>query len=243
MIRILFALVALALTPCVASAEQAIVSFTFDDAPDSVLTVGLPLLEKYEYPATVYISTRNTTRPDYMDWDAVADAVQKYHCEIGAHTHTHARLTKLTDAGIEEELRMSAEEFNKHGYSPVHFASPFGAYDDRVLAILKRHYQSHRAAWPIGMNTTKPDPYTIASYYLNKETTLEELDTLLEDLQVRGGWVVFQLHHIYPKGQVVTEPWGTDLLADLVELVHVKGFAVLTVGDALKELHQNTGGT
>lgn len=219
------------------SGATRIVSFTFDDAPKSVLTVGVPILDKYHLRGTLYISTRNATRDGYMNWDDI-DAVTLKGWELGAHTYTHARLTNLTDAQIDDELRISTEDFVKHGYHPVDFASPFGSYDDRVLGILKQHYQSHRAAWPDGSNTLTPDPYRIQSYSINQTTTLEEVNSIFTKTWYTGGWVVFQFHFLYPKGEVVSEKYGTNLLADMVEQAHKMGFTILTVKEALKELHR-----
>ncbi len=246
MIRIVLAFFVLALTSLVVRAEPAAyVSFTFDDAPDSVLEVGLPLLEKYHIPATLYISTRNMTRPGYMDCDAIKEAINGHGWELGAHTHTHARLTTLTDAEIEGEIEVSKEEFAKCGFSePKHFASPFGAYDDRVLKILMSHYESHRTAWPIGKNTLEPDLSRLASYYLVKNTTMEEIVKVLDDLQLTGGWVILQMHHVFPKGSQVTEEYGTTLLEDIIEEVHARGLTTLTVGETLKQLQKPiVGGT
>lgn len=220
-----------------AEAQTTMVSFTFDDAPKSVVTVGLPILAAAGYPATVYISTRNTTFHGYMNWNDVALVAQN-GWEIGAHTYTHPHLTKLTDAEIVQEFETSNADYALHGYYPIAFATPFGAYDDRVLNIVKRYYESHRAAWPAGVNTLSPDPYAIASYEVNRVTTIEEVTSLLDDLQKNqnGGWIVLQLHHLFPKGEVVTEEYGSDLLEAIVEQVKTRHIAVLTVSDALKQL-------
>lgn len=236
---LLAVLCSVALASCVANAQTpaAIVTFTFDDVPKSVATVGLPILKKYGYSATVYVETRNTDSnyPGYMNWDdvkAVADA----GWEVGAHTYTHPDLTKLSNEEILDDLLTSTQDFARHGYAPVDFASPFGNVNDRVMAILKRHYESHRMAWPSGMNADDFDPYGIASYDVTSATTLDELSSLLESLQKEGGWLVLQVHEVVPKGQPVREQYATNLLEDFVELVHAKGLKVLTIQQALQSL-------
>ncbi len=225
------------LAPLGAQAEDIIVSFTFDDAPKSVVTVGLPLMAEAGYPATVYITTLNTSVPDYMSWEDVA-VVAAQGWEIGAHTHLHLDLTTLTDEAITLDLETANDDFLRHGFDPVAFATPFGAYDDRVLEIVKRYYESHRAAWPAGTNSFSPDPYAIVSYKITRDTTIEEVTSLLENLQKTGGWVVFQLHHLFPQGEVVTEEYGSDLLSEIIEQVQSRNIAVLTVSDALKQLKE-----
>lgn len=233
--RVVLSLCMMLFVSGVAQADTAIVSFTFDDAPKSVVTIGLPILAAAGYPATVYISTSNTTFPGYMNWDDVALVAQS-GWEIGAHTSTHPDLTTLTDEEIAKEFELSNGDFLQRGYDPIAFATPFGAYDDRVLAVIKRYYESHRTAWPDGMNALSTDSYAIISYGIKRDTTIEEVESLLENLQKTGGWVVFQVHHLFPKGEVVTEEYGTDLLEAIVAQVQSRNVAVLTVSDALKQL-------
>ncbi len=231
----LFLLLVFLLTPLSAQAGESIVSFTFDDAPKSVVTIGLPILESADYTATVYIATNNTKISEYMDWSDIA-LLAKKGWEIGAHTLTHPNLTTLSDDEITRELETSNRELAAHGYPLFTFASPFGAYDDRVLAIIKRYYTSHRTAWPNGVNTLTPDPYNIISYGVTHDSKIEDINNLLSNLQNNGGWVVFQLHHLTKKGDTVIEKYGTNLLEDIVEQVHAKGMTVLTVSDAIKHL-------
>lgn len=232
--------VALAWVPGLTQAQtpEAMVTFTFDDVPKSVLTVGLPILEKYQYPATVYVETRNTDNnlKGYMNWDDVKKADQA-GWEIAAHTHTHPHMTKLSDAEILDDLLTSTQDLADHGYAPVDFASPFGDVDDRVLAIIKKHYASHRDAWPAAVNTLPlADPYHIASYEVTKDTTLDDLSKLLGGLQTKGGWLVLQVHEVTPKGEPVNDEYDTNLLEDVVELIHEKGLPVLTIRQALTSL-------
>ena len=215
--------------------SSVMVTFTFDDVPKSVFTVGFPILEKYHYPATIYVETRNTTFNGYMNWDDVG-VVAKAGWEIGAHTHTHPHLTKLTNEEILEDLLISTQEFAAHGYAPQNFASPFGDMDERVLAIIKRHYASQRAAWPNGVNVGELDPYNIQSYAISKDTTWEEMSNLLDGLQREGGWLVLQMHDVTPKGVTVGQQYDTNLLEDIVEEVHSRGFPVITIRQALENL-------
>jgi peptidoglycan/xylan/chitin deacetylase (PgdA/CDA1 family) len=231
--KLLTALVAaLVFLPSAAFAQTTIVSFTFDDAPKTVFEVGFPILKHYQFPATLYVSTRNTEYDDYMNWDQIA-AVAQEGWEIGAHTHTHPHLTKLSDAEVLDDLLTSTQEFAKHGYAPVNFASPFGDMDDRVLSIISRHYASHRTAWPDGVNSIPPDPYNLVAYEVNRDTTLAEVSTVLDGLQSQGGWLVLLMHHVSSKGEAMEHEYGTNLLEDIAQLVQTKGFPVMTMGQAL----------
>ncbi len=237
MLRLIIAL-CLVFASCTAKAQEVFVSFTFDDAPKSVAKIALPILDRNDFPATLYISTKNTEYPGYMNWDDIAFAAD-HGWEVAAHTHMHGDLTQMTDSEILDDLLTSAQVFAQHGYSPEHFATPFGAFDDRVMDIIQRHFISHRTAWPDGINAREVDPYNIISYAIESHTTIEEVKKALSDLINQGDWLVFQFHHITPQGGVVSGPYDTDLLAQIVQLVQAEDkISVLTVGDALKQFEK-----
>lgn len=234
-LRFAFAALMLAMAPQGVGAREVFVSFTFDDVPKSVAEIGLPILAEHDYPATLYVSTKNTAFPGYMNWDDIARAVE-HGWEVAAHTHMHGDFTLMSDSEILEDLLTSAQLFAQHGYNPQHFATPFGAFDERVLAIIRRHFLSHRTAWPDGVNTDDMDPYRIHSFAIEHDTTIEEVRSALEDLLNRGSWVVFQLHHLTPEGELVNGQYDTNLFAQIVQMVHERNITVLTVDEALQRL-------
>jgi peptidoglycan/xylan/chitin deacetylase (PgdA/CDA1 family) len=58
--------------------------------------------------------------------------------EIGAHSHTHRRLTQCDDAGLVSELTQSTATLENLLQRPVtSLAYPYGAHDDRVVAAAR----------------------------------------------------------------------------------------------------------
>lgn len=67
-----------------------------------------------------------------MTWDEIRTAARDPLCTIGAHTLTHARLTKYDEASVRRELFESREIIEREiGRPVVHLAYPFG---DRLSA-------------------------------------------------------------------------------------------------------------
>lgn len=67
-----------------------------------------------------------------MTWDEIRTAGQDPLCTIGAHTLTHARLTKYDEASVRRELLESRQIIEREiGRPVVHLAYPFG---DRLSA-------------------------------------------------------------------------------------------------------------
>ena len=115
--------------------ERDVVAVTFDDGYEDVYLHAFPILQEYEIPATVYVSTAfvdagrpfpwsgDTARP--LNWGQLAEMKDSGLVTIGAHTHSHAPLGKLRRELIAEELRMSAELIEKRlGSAPAHFSYP-----------------------------------------------------------------------------------------------------------------------
>ena len=129
------------------SAGVAVVAVTFDDAFDSIAGNALPVLKKYNLPATIFVPTGSLGRrpqwpieklwyPDedekIMSESQIA-ALSGNGFEFGSHTVSHTVLTKLQDGNIKDELlqsRQTLERITANGVPAVSY--PLGAYNEKV---------------------------------------------------------------------------------------------------------------
>ena len=75
-----------------------LVVLTFDDASKSHYTVARPLLLKYKFGATFFVTEGwdfATNKKDYMTWEEIAQ-LHKDGFEIGNHTRDHKGVTDKT---------------------------------------------------------------------------------------------------------------------------------------------------
>jgi peptidoglycan/xylan/chitin deacetylase (PgdA/CDA1 family) len=132
----------------------AVVAVTFDDAYTSVLEIGLPILDRLGWPATVFVPTRFPGTGEPLSWDGIDQWVGGPHehelaClswdqlhglaergwEVGSHTRSHPHLTALDDAELRDELTRSREECAEAmGLPCASVAYPYGDVDARVTA-------------------------------------------------------------------------------------------------------------
>lgn len=144
MTRALLAALALVLPASPAFALEPIpdklVVLTFDDSAKSHYTVARPILTKYKFGATFFITEGfdfPTNKKDYMTWDEIAQ-LHKDGFEIGNHTRDHKGVTDKTLADLPAQLRGISVQCQKHGIPPpTSFAYPGNAFTKGGLAVLK----------------------------------------------------------------------------------------------------------
>lgn len=66
--KLLILMLLILLSGC--SAKQAYISITFDDGWDSIYENAFPILQRYNYPATLFVITGKIGKYDnYINWD------------------------------------------------------------------------------------------------------------------------------------------------------------------------------
>ena len=121
-----------------------LVSFTFDDVPDSAYTNGAAILEQYGLRGTFYIAAGTLGRLE-KDWRVIdRDQVGALHHrghEIGCHTLSHVSIDKIDARRMDEECRRNREALRELcvGVEITNFCYPFGRVSlPRKLQLIER---------------------------------------------------------------------------------------------------------
>jgi peptidoglycan/xylan/chitin deacetylase (PgdA/CDA1 family) len=114
---------------------------TIDDGYKSFFKNGLPLLKKYNLPATLFINTKTVGGGDYMTWSDL-EVAMKNKIEIGNHTHTHNYfLNEPVSTRYEtfkDEIELSQSIILKHLHVTAEvFSYPYGEFDTKMKSIVK----------------------------------------------------------------------------------------------------------
>jgi peptidoglycan/xylan/chitin deacetylase (PgdA/CDA1 family) len=122
------------------------VAITFDDAYINILTHAKSLLDKYNYPYTIFVNpsiiNRNEGKKNshYLSW-AQLKALGDEGAIIANHGFEHDSLTRITDNLLPEQwlekqtlLLLKAENIikEKTGQSWRYFAYPYGEYSPEI---------------------------------------------------------------------------------------------------------------
>src|SRR3954451_3067529 len=107
-----------------------LVVLTFDDASKSHFTVARPVLLKYKFGATFFVTEGfdfKDNKKDYLTWEEIAQLHQDGF-EIGNHTRDHLGITKENVSTIAEQLAAINARCKAHGIPPTtSFAWPGNA--------------------------------------------------------------------------------------------------------------------
>ena len=120
---------------------------TFDDGWIGQYTDALPILLKYNIPATFYVYNHVFGKKEFMTLDNVRE-LQKDGMEIGGHTVHHPHLTLLPGELVYSEIYGNKVFLETElGISLYSFAYPYGDFDLSVEKYVKDSgYESARTS-------------------------------------------------------------------------------------------------
>jgi peptidoglycan/xylan/chitin deacetylase (PgdA/CDA1 family) len=117
-----------------------LVVLTFDDSVASHHSVVRPLLKRYGFGATFFITegfSFRTNKQDYMTWDQIAE-LHRDGFEIGNHTRDHLGVSERTLDQLREQIEAINARCAEHGIPrPVSFGYPGNAIVPGALPVLK----------------------------------------------------------------------------------------------------------
>lgn len=132
------------------------VSITIDDGYKDNL-VAVELMEKYQIPYTIYISTGLIDKEQYLTIQDLEDIAKLDLCTLGTHSVNHIHLSSLNKEKQYEELYDSKLFLeNIIGKKVIDFSYPYGDYNDSAKNIADELYEII-ATSHIGINTINCD--------------------------------------------------------------------------------------
>ena len=170
------------------------VVITFDDAFYTTLKDAAPVLEKYNYTATLFLPIGPVNKGSFFDfqgfagikndrpltWDEVMQ-LDKAGWSIQSHGINHPRMSELKMNQIEEELLHSKNILETKLKKEVkYFAYPFGDYDRRVLKTIAT--AGYQAAFTVhlGKTVTNANPFRLRRIEINNRDTAASFISKIE---------------------------------------------------------------
>ncbi|MEP6714361.1 MAG: polysaccharide deacetylase family protein [Terriglobia bacterium] len=177
------------------------VAITFDDGFANLAPHALPLLHRYNFPATIFVVSKFCGKFNnwpsqpangipmlpLLSWKDLAELPPAI--TIGAHTATHPDLSLLTPADSDAEMHSSKDEIEQRLGKPVRwFAYPYGASSPQVRKIAERHFDlavGTALGW-LPSTAERMDLPRIDTYYLRGAFPLDRMFTAYGAAYVAG---------------------------------------------------------
>jgi peptidoglycan/xylan/chitin deacetylase (PgdA/CDA1 family) len=216
-----------------------LVSFTFDDVPDSAFVNGAAVLERRGLRGTFYIASGTCGSADTY-WRVIGDnqvrALYAAGHEIGCHTFSHVRVEDLDARRMSEECDANLRRLRElcPGIALTNFCYPFGRASLPRKMQLQKRFDSCRGIYE-GINAGIADLGMLRMIELYDRTlTKDKLRRALDETQERNGWLIFATHDVAdPPSWIGCSP---RLLDDVAAAIQAENMQCLTIRDALKTI-------
>lgn len=113
------------------------VVLTFDDGYPDTYSIVMPIMKEYGFPCTVFIPAHDADEGTRLTWQQIKE-MKDAGMTIASHSYRHERLTDLTAAAVEEDVKKSQAELKQQlGIDNVFFCYPYGRTNADVEQIMK----------------------------------------------------------------------------------------------------------
>jgi peptidoglycan/xylan/chitin deacetylase (PgdA/CDA1 family) len=215
-----------------------LVVLTFDDAVRSHYTTVAPLLERYGFGATFFVtefpqpSFSDTTL--YMTWAQMGD-LSRRGFEVANHTWHHVHVDRVGHDSLVKEIRYVEDRLRTLGAArPVSFAYPAYATTPAAVATLRElGYTFARTGGNRAYDPLLDDPLLVPSWTTGEKKRDEILRALGE---AHDGHIVVLTIHGVPD---VAHPWvntPVPMFEDLLRVLHDGGYHVVALRDLARYL-------
>ena len=118
------------------------VMLAFDRGYKTTFTKAKPILDKYNFEATMFVACDRTQLSNGLNWDQLKQLQNEGH-DIQSHGSTHLKLIDLdTYEEMESIVREGKECLQEQGFNPIAFQAPYnkGGDDPKIAEIISKYF-------------------------------------------------------------------------------------------------------
>lgn len=160
---------------------------TFDTSTDNTVSISIDdgykdnliaaeILEKYNVPFTLYVSTGLTNQPNYLNNNDLQNLSNLSLCTLGTHGVDHRPLSKLSLVEQKYEIIESKKSLEDCISKEIrNFSYPYGDYNSQAKQIADSTYELISTSH-IGINKYQCDKKLLKRIEIVANDSLEELN-------------------------------------------------------------------
>ena len=192
------------------------VVLTFDDGHASHFELVAPLLVRYRFTGTFFVTTGYIGKPGYMTWEQLRKLVF-LGMEVGSHGATHRPLTGLSPDEVLAELTSSKETLSQRLGVPIQAMAAPGGYWNRTVADASKA-AGYEAVWvsEIGTNGKETNPLALRRVVVRQPFSAERIVSMVEGWQPAFWWAANQQQLIRLLKRILGVYWYEQLKRRLV---------------------------
>ena len=182
----------------IAFAQKAII-LNFDDDWKGQLTYAVPILEKYGFKASFFVTCgcltyhnstfcNNAGGDSAMTWDDIS-LLSKMGYDIQAHGMSHKDLTTLSPSNLEYEVGQTKQCLLEHGFNSTVFGPPYAAGEGNstIINTISKYYDMARVGYGplVFLNSTDRYSLPLLTDY-QAQSTFRDNSTKILDIFIRA---------------------------------------------------------
>jgi peptidoglycan/xylan/chitin deacetylase (PgdA/CDA1 family) len=171
--------------------ERSVV-LTFDDGYAAHLSIIAPMLVRYHFTGTFFVTVNHVGTPGFLTWDQLRQLVF-LGMEVGSHGLSHAPLTGLPRPSLDEELVQSKRILERELGVPIRsIAAPGGFWNAAVAEAVER--AGYETAWlsNIGLNGAETHPLALRRVVARQPFSVDRIVPMVEGWQPAFWWAANQ---------------------------------------------------
>jgi glycosyltransferase involved in cell wall biosynthesis/peptidoglycan/xylan/chitin deacetylase (PgdA/CDA1 family) len=225
--------------PLLVRPERPLISFSFDDFPQSALLIGGAILNRFGLVGTYYASLgllgRETPTGRMFDARDLTMLLERGH-ELGCHTFSHCDSWDTGTVAFEKSIIENRAALNRliPGTEFKSFSYPISLPRPQTKRNIADHFLCCRAGGQ-ALNAGKADLNQLAAFFLEKSRhDIQAVKTIIDHNREVRGWLIFATHDISDN----PTPYGCTpgFFEEVVQYAISSGARILPVVRALEVL-------
>ena len=223
--------------PAARGPGRPMISFAFDDAPQSAFVAGAEVLERRGARGAYFVCAGTAGQTGFVGRLGGAEDVLRVQAaghEIGCHTHSHLDCGRADARSAATDMDRNAEAYEAWGVPhPRSFAYPYGDVGPGAKRVAADRFALSRALHP-GLIEAGTDLAQAPAVGVEGEDGEARARVWMGRARARSAWLILFTHGV---GPTVT-PYGCTVAAleRLVDEAVAGGFEIVTVAQGARRL-------